>query len=279
MADYETIAAALSRGSMLLQHLPTGKRDAELLLMRAIGRDRAFLLTHPEAALTQEQKALYENGLIRRARHEPVQYILGEQEFFGLAFRVNPNVLIPRAETEHLVEAVLSRADRNTSLRIADVGTGSGAIAIALSHALPNARLVASDISPAALDVARLNAERHGVARRIEFIESDLLTGAAAQSFEMIASNPPYVSEDEVLEPQVRDFEPALALFAGPGGLDIYRRLIPQALAVLKLGGWLLTEIGHGQRETLTQMLTGWEDVSFIEDLQGIPRVLCARRG
>jgi len=278
MAEYDSIAGALSRGSMLLQHLQTGRRDAELLLMGAIGCDRTYLLAHPEAKLTPQQKQRYKGWLIRRAWHEPVQYILGEQEFFGLTFRVTRDVLIPRPETEHLVEAVLSRVDRNAPLRIADVGTGSGAVAVALACALPNARLVASDISPAALEVAQGNAERHGVARRMEFLESDLLTAAAAQSFDLIVSNPPYVPEDELLERQVRDFEPASALYAGQGGLDVYRRLVPQALAALKPGGWLLMEIGHGQRNALTGMLTSWEDVSFVDDLQGIPRVACARR-
>lgn len=279
MAEPDSIAAALSRGSMMLHQLQTGRRDAELLLMAAIGCDRTHLLTYPEEKLTPQQLALYENWLIRRARHEPAQYILGEQEFFGLTFRVTPDVLIPRRETEHLVEAVLARVDRNTPLRIADVGTGSGAIAVALAYALPNARLVASDISQAALDVAQRNAERNGVAQRIEFLEVDLLTAAVVQSFDVIASNPPYVPEDELLEPQVRDFEPASALYAGQEGLDVYRRLIPQAPAALKPGGWLLMEIGHGQRKALAEMLTGWENVSFVDDLNGIPRVACARRG
>jgi release factor glutamine methyltransferase len=279
MAEYDSIAAALSHGSMLLQQLQTGRRDAELLLLRAIGCDRAYLLTHPEAKLTPEQKALYEDCLTRRARHEPVQYILGEQEFFGLTFHVTPDVLIPRPETEHLVEVALSRVDCNAPLRIADVGTGSGAIAVALACALQNAELVASDISPAALKVAQGNAERHGVARRIEFLQSDLLTAAAPRSFNLIASNPPYVPEDELLEPQVRDFEPASALYAGQGGMDVYRRLIPQAHAALKPRGWLLMEIGHGQRNALAEMLTDWQSVSFVDDLQGIPRVACARRG
>ena len=216
--------------------------------------------------------------LARRARHEPVQYIVGEQEFFGLKFRVTPDVLIPRPETEHLVEAALARTDRDASLRIADVGTGSGAIAVALAHALPRARVTALDISPAALAVAQENAESHGVAIAFGFLKSDLLEAVAGERFDMIVSNPPYVAEGEELEPQVRDYEPGSALFAGPEGLDVYRRLIPQAQAALRPGGWLLLEIGHGQRDALAQLLAGWGNVSFIADLQGIPRVACAQR-
>ena len=216
--------------------------------------------------------------LARRARHEPVQYIIGEQEFFGLKFRVTPDVLIPRPETEHLVEAALARTDSDASLHIADVGTGSGAIAVPLAHALPRARVTALDISAAALVVAHENAESHGVSDRIRFFKSDLLAAVAGEQFDMIVSNPPYVAEDEELEPQVGEYEPGSALFAGPEGLDVYRRLIPQAQAALKPGGWLLLEIGHGQQGALERLLSGWGNVSLIADLQGIPRVACAQR-
>jgi release factor glutamine methyltransferase len=279
MAEFNSIAAALARGSAKLGKLQIGRRDAEFLLMHAIGCDRAYLLSHPETELTAEQAAVYEGWLARRARNEPVQYIVGEQEFFGLKFRVTPDVLIPRPETEHLVEAALARADKGAPLRIADVGTGSGAIAVALAHVLPNARITALDVSLAALDVARDNAERHRIAPRIEFVESDLLAEVRGESFDLIVANPPYVAQGELLEPQVGDFEPSLALYAGVDGLDVYRRLIPQAGAVLKPDGWLLMEIGHGQRETVAEMLAGWENVSFVNDLQGIPRVACAQVG
>jgi len=246
--------------------------------MRVLDCDRAYLLTHPEAELTAEQAALYEDWLARRALHEPVQYIVGEQEFFGLKFRVTPDVLIPRPETEHLVEAALARTDRESAPRIADIGTGSGAIAVALAHALPQARITALDISTAALAVAQENAESHGVSDRIRFVESDLLAAVAGEQFDVVVSNPPYVAEGETLEPQVRDYEPASALFAGAEGLDVYKRLIPQAWAALRPGGWLLLEIGHGQRDASERLLTGWGSVSFIADLQGIPRVACAQR-
>jgi release factor glutamine methyltransferase len=278
MAEFETIGAALACGAAWLDGLPTTRRDAELLLMRALGCDRAYLLTHPEAGLTSDQAALYQDWLARRARHEPVQYIVGEQEFFGLKFGVTPDVLIPRPETEHLVEAALARVKRDAPVHIADVGTGSGAIAVALALALPKASVTALDISAAALAVARDNAELHKVSERIRFCESDLLGAVAGESFDMIVSNPPYVAEDEVLELQVRDYEPPSALFAGTDGLDVYRRLIPQAQAALKPGGWLLMEIGHGQRSALAQLLAGWESVTFIADLQGIPRAACAQK-
>jgi release factor glutamine methyltransferase len=278
MATPDTIGSALIYGAVQLTGLPTARRHAELLLMRVLGCDRTYLLTHPEMQLTAEQSAVYDAWLTRRARHEPVQYIVGEQEFFGLKFRVTPDVLIPRPETEHLVEAALARAGRESALHIADVGTGSGAIAVALAHALPRARVTALDISATALAVAQKNAKSHGVSDRIRFLQSDLLTAVAGERFDIIASNPPYVAEGEELESQVRDYEPAFALFAGPEGLDIYRRLIPQAQDALRPGGWLLLEIGHGQRGAVAQLLAGWGNVSFVTDLQGIPRVACAQR-
>ena len=278
MAVPDTIGSALNHGTALLAGLSTARRDAELLLVRVLGCDRTFLLTHPEAPLTLKQTALYQSWIARRVRHEPVQYIVGEQEFFGLKFRVTPDVLIPRPETEHLVEAALARTDRDASLRIVDVGTGSGAIAVALAHAPTSAQITALDLSPAALAVARSNAEMNGVSDRVHFAESDLLAAVIGEEFDMIVSNPPYVADSEELEAQVREYEPASALFAGAEGLDIYRRLIPQAHASLKPEGWLLLEIGHGQRGALAQLLAGWGDVSFVADLQRIPRVACARK-
>lgn len=273
-----TFATALNHGSTRLAPISTGRRDAELLLLRATGVDRAYLLTHPDAELTPEQQATYEKWLDRRAKHEPIQYILGEQEFYGLTLRVTPDVLIPRPETEHLVEATLSRVPRNSALKIADIGTGSGAIAIAIAHSLPLASLTALELSPAALAVARQNAECHGVASRIRFLQSDLLAAVQRETFDAIVSNPPYIAEDEVLEEQVRGYEPPNALFAGPAGLDIYRRLIPQAWQALHPGGWLLMEIGHNQRDAVAGLLTAWSEVEFAADLQGIPRVASARR-
>jgi release factor glutamine methyltransferase len=218
--------------------------------------------------------------LRRRAAHEPIQYILGEQEFFGLNFAVTPDVLIPRPETEHLVEALLARVPHDQPVRIADVGTGSGAIAVVSAHSLPLAHVTALDILEAALAVARRNAETHQVTNRVRFLKSDLLSAVAGERFDAIVSNPPYVAEVDCdsLEPQVRDYEPAVALFGGSSGLEVYERLIPQADEALHPGGWLLMEMGLGQRNALKQLLSGWTDVSFVDDLQGIPRVACARR-
>lgn len=274
----ETAREAILSATSKLHSLATARRDAEVLLMRVVGRDRAWIMTHADAGLTSEQLAQFEDWVARRARQEPVQYILGETEFYGLTLRVTPAVLIPRAETEHLVESVLARVRQDTVVRICDVGTGSGAIAVALSHALPRAQVTAVDISAAALDVARENAERHGVAGRVRFVESDLLGAVRGERFEVVVSNPPYVAEGEVLEAQVREYEPREALYAGATGLEVYRRLIPEAWEVLVPGGWLVMEIGHGQREVLAALLTGWDGVEFAADLQGIPRVAIAQR-
>jgi release factor glutamine methyltransferase len=272
---------AIATGADKLQGISAQPRlDAELLLMKVLGCDRAFLLTHPDAPLASGQSEIYEAWLDRRAAHEPIQYILGEQEFFGLTFSVTPDVLIPRPETEHLVEALLERVPHGEPLRIADVGTGSGAIAVALAVSLPQAEVVALDISQPALAIARRNAERHHVSERIHFVTSDLLAAVAGESFDAIVSNPPYVAEGDraSLEPQVRDYEPAHALFAGSSGLDIYERLIPQARALLKQDGWLVMEMGQGQDDALAHLLSGWRNLGFISDLRGIPRVACAQK-
>ena len=271
---------ALTLGNQRLASLPTARRDAELLLLHTLQRNRAWLLTHPEAEIAPTQLARFETLLERRARHEPIEYITGQQEFFGLTLRVTPAVLIPRPETEHLVEAALARIPPDPitghPTRILDIGTGSGAIAIAIAAHRPHAAVTAVDLSPAALAVASENAATHHVA--IRFVESDLLTALPAETFDLILSNPPYVPATDQLESQVRDYEPHSALFAGPSGLDVYRRLIPQARAALVPGGWLLMEIGYGQQPSLTQLLAGWQHVDFVPDLQGIPRVVIAQK-
>jgi release factor glutamine methyltransferase len=268
----------LNTAAERLHDLPSARRDAELLLMRAAGRDRAWLMTHADAELTAEQISKFEGWVARRVRQEPVQYILGETEFYGLALRVTPDVLIPRPETEHLVEAVLARVSHDAVVRICDLGTGSGAIAVALAHALPRAEVTALDISVVALEIAKENAARHGVGGRIRFVESDLLSAVRSERFDVVVSNPPYVRDDEVLEMQVREFEPRGALFAGATGLEVYERLIPEAREALVPGGWLLMEIGHGQRDAVANLLRDWDGVEFVTDLQGIPRVAIAQR-
>jgi release factor glutamine methyltransferase len=259
-------------------------RDAELLLLHVLQIDRATLLAYPTRMLTDQQLDLYQAAIVRRLSHEPVQYITGQQEFFGLALKVSPATLIPRPETEHLVEAVLERLPAGQPLRILDVGTGTGAIALALAAHLPHAQVNALDLSAEALNVARENAAAHGLTARVDFLLSDLLTGLPAidqtAAFDAIVSNPPYIPESDRdgLHPEVRDFEPAQALFAGSRGLDIYRRLIPQARAALKPGGLLALEIGHGQRDELAILLDSWKNVAFLDDLQQIPRVALAQR-
>jgi release factor glutamine methyltransferase len=256
-------------------------RDAELLLLHTLQISRATLLAHPDDELTSDQLYLYERSIHRRLAHEPVQYIIGQQEFFGLALHVTPAVLIPRPETEHLVESVLARLPHDHPVSIADVGTGSGAIAIALAVHLPEAHITALDLSTEALHIAQLNAENHDVAQRIRFLQSDLFAALPpGAAFDAIVSNPPYVptSDRADLHPQVREHEPAAALFAGPEGLDIYRRLIPEAHALLKPQGLLALEFGQGQHPSLTSLLANWHDLTFLNDLQQIPRVALARR-
>jgi release factor glutamine methyltransferase len=222
--------------------------------------------------------------LERRQTGEPLQYITGQSEFFGLPFSVGPGVLIPRPETEHLVEEVLRLAAQfsNPKLQIADIGTGSGIIAVALANALPNAKITAIDCSPQALTIARENADQNQVAERITFLEGDLLAPLAGQQFEIIASNPPYIptSDHDSLSVEVRNHEPHSALFAGNDGLDLYRRLIPDALPLLKPSGWLVLEIGYNQQPAIEQLLreSSYQEIHFIPDYQGIPRVAVGRK-
>lgn len=283
-----TLRQALTEAAATLATDPQldedARRDAELLLLHVLQIDRAMLLAHPDRGLTSDQLAAYDAAIARRLGHEPIQYITGRQEFFGLQLRVTPATLIPRPETEILVEAVLDRLPHDRPLRILDIGTGSGAIALALAEHLPQAGITAIDLSSEALEVARENAVSHHLDQRIRFLKSDLLTGLPenerVSTFDAIVSNPPYIPERDrsSLHPQVRDHEPALALFAGPSGLDIYRRLIPAAHAALKPDGLLALEIGHGQSNDLIFLLADWKDVSLRDDLQQIPRVALAQR-
>jgi release factor glutamine methyltransferase len=281
-----TLREALTRATAQLDASPglcaDAARDAALLLRHVLAISHAAQLAEPERELTTEQQATFDALILRRIANEPIQYITGEQEFYGLTLRVTPAVLIPRPETEHLVEAVLAELNLAQSLRILDVGTGSGAIAIALAFHLPNAQITAVDLSAAALEVAAANTARHALAGRIRYLKSDLLDAFPPDEapFAAIVSNPPYVpaADRASLHPQVRDHEPAAALFAGPDGLDIYRRLIPQARAALQPNGLLALEIGHGQSEAIASLLSGWKELRFLDDLQHIPRIALARK-
>ena len=254
--------------------------NAEVLLMHTLGCDRAYLYAHPERELNEDELSRYDEHLSERGRGVPSQYITGHQEFYGLDFIVSPAVLIPRPETEHLVEAVLDLAHAIPAARIVDVGTGSGAVAIALAHELPDADLYATDISAEALEIAHANTSRLQVQNRIHFRNTDLLDGLPDEHFDIVASNPPYVGESEPdkVQLEVRKFEPHVAVFGGEEGLDIYRRLVPQAQRVLRPGGWLAMEIGYSQEERVRSLLHDWKDVRSIPDLQGIPRVIVARK-
>jgi release factor glutamine methyltransferase len=262
-------------------HRDRARRDAETLLLHLLGKNRAWMLAHMDDELGYECAEQYIARLERRFKGEPIQYILGETEFYRLPFFVTPEVLIPRPETEHVVEKALELARSFAAPRIVDVGTGSGAIAVALAHELPDAAVTATDTSAAALEIARENARWNGV-QRVRFVEGDLLAPVAGEQFDIVASNPPYVAEADrgSLAVEVREYEPAQALFAGDDGLEIYQRLIPQAFNALAQGGYVLLEIGYGQEPPVSALLgdAGFEKIEFIPDLQGISRVACAQK-
>ena len=263
-------------------HPERARLDVETLLLHLIGRNRAWLLAHLDDEFGGCKSIGYAQLIERRLAGEPIQYITGECEFYGLPFRVNRDVLIPRPETEHLVERVLELAAEFERPRIVDVGTGSGAIAVALAYELSAAQVTAVDLSKAALGLAQENAERNGVVERMRLLEGDLLLSVAGERFEFVVSNPPYVAESDrdTLALEVRDFEPGMALFAGADGLNIYRRLSPLAYEALVPGGYVLFEIGFGQADAVAGILAaaGFSDIQFTKDLQGIDRVVSARR-
>ena len=263
-------------------HPDRARRDAETLLLHLIGKNRAWLLAHHDDNFAGCKAIGYAALLNRRQKGEPIQYITGETEFYGLPFHVTPEVLIPRPETEHLVEKVVELLPLFPNPRVADIGTGSGAIAIAVAHEWPRARLTATEISASALELARSNAERTGFANPIRFLQGDLLAPISGERFDLIVSNPPYVpvSDRPSLSVEVRDFEPSLALFAGDDGLDIYRLLIPAAFTSLIPGGYLVLEIGFGQSDAVHTLLAaaGFTRIEFTPDLQGIPRVVASHR-
>jgi release factor glutamine methyltransferase len=322
MPNQLDIRGALKYGVAQLRdaHVPSFTLAAELLLLHVLGRDRTWLYAHPEELLSSENTERFLSLITRRAAGEPTQYLTGIQEFWGLEFEVTPDVLIPRPETEHVVEVALDRlavrelrAGRKQTLtgeglRIVDIGTGSGCIAIALAKELPTAQVFATDISAATLAVAQRNAARHNVADRIRFLESNLLDNllnlvaqhaaplqreassgghSLVQShqpryLDVVASNPPYIGRREAatLMREVRDHEPEVALYGGEEGYELYGDLILQSAAHLKSGGILVLELGHDSLAAVRPLVDspGWTNVGVTNDLAGIPRVLAAER-
>lgn len=269
------VRTALQQGQQLLEQAKVGepRLTAEVLMMRATGHDRSWLYAHSTDELIEVWWIHYGRYLHQRIKGEPTQYITGRQEFYGREFRVTPDVLIPRPETEHLVEAALAKS--NAVQTILDIGTGSGAIAVTLALET-KARVVATDVSTAALGIAQQNART--LDARVSFIACDLGAALADGLFDVVVSNPPYVAgrDRASLQAEVRDHEPALALFGGDEGLAVYGRLIPEASRLLRSGGWLMMELGDA--EAVREMCEGWTGVEIINDLAGIPRVFIAQR-
>ena len=261
----DALASAISR--LTAANVPSPRMNAEFLLMFTLECDRAYLHAHPERELSADEQARYDQALSEREHGMPAQYITGHQEFWGMDLIVTPAVLIPRPETEHVIETVLrsrgAGALARRLLRIVDVGTGSGCIALALAKEFPSAEIHATDISPAALEIARANAARHQLEDRIHFHETDLLQGLDRGSFDFVVSNPPYVGESEAdqVQLEVRKYEPRNAVFAGETGLEVIERLIPQARESLKPGGWLVMEISGTIAERVRELLGGWNEV------------------
>jgi release factor glutamine methyltransferase len=268
--------------------VPQARREAASLLAHTIKRDQTFLLTHPEHMLVEQEMSLYRELVERRARGEPLQYITGRQEFYGLEFEVTPDVLIPRPETELLVETALELLkEAKEPLSICDVGTGSGCIAVTLLHERKPptiARVTGLDISPRALTVAGRNAARHSVRERLDLVASDCFTAVASgrSLFHMIVSNPPYIAGDalDCLQREVRSFEPLTALSPGTDGLSIIRRLLRDAPPLLFAGGHLLLEIGFDQHAAVRELIDArvWRLLDIYRDLQGIPRAVALRK-
>jgi release factor glutamine methyltransferase len=286
------LAQAISEAANRLREhgVSDERRSATLLLGQALGVDRAYLITHASDDLDETHYQTFSRMIERRAVGEPVQYITGHQEFYGLDFKVTPDVLIPRPETEFLIEQVIKYARLNDSTRqplIVDAGTGSGCIAVTLALHIKNARLLATDISHAALDVALENAERLGATDSIEFLQGDLLAPLSGRGLEsrvdFLVSNPPYVASREAstLQREVIDWEPHAALFAEEEGLKFYRRLLNEGLQYVRREGLFICEIGYTQLDAIRQMIDPklWRLEEVTNDLQGIPRTLTIRRG
>jgi release factor glutamine methyltransferase len=279
-----TIKSAIKEAAAALKMAGVSewRNEANLLLMHVIDRDRTFLLAHGEESLSLNQFDQYRLLVARRAEGYPQQYLTGHQDFFKLEFEVTPDVLIPRPETESIVEVAIEILQGKAAPWFADLGTGSGAIAISLLQELPPARAVAVDVSPAALAVAKRNAERHKVTDRLRLIESDLFSAIDSKApFDLIVSNPPYVPANDLdgLQREVRH-EPQAALDGGPDGLEVIRRLLKDAPAFLRTHGHLVFEIGFNQHEAVQKLidLAAWELIELRKDLQAIPRTVVLQK-
>ena len=257
------------------------RRESVSLLARALEKDKTFLYAHPEYALANEEKEVFDSYLRRRASREPYQYITGVQEFYGLEFEVTPDVLIPRPETEMVVEQAVKILRKIADPSFCEIGIGSGCITLSILNELPSARAVAGDVSPAALAVTQRNAKRLGVSDRLTLIESDVFDGLTNETFDAVVSNPPYVPALDFagLQAEVRDFEPQLALTDGGDGLSIIRRIVSESPRFLRPGGYLLMEIGYDQSEKVAAMFDRdvWKTPDLLPDLQGIPRLVSTR--
>jgi release factor glutamine methyltransferase len=284
-----TIAEAIQKAAMRLSahKIENARLDAEVLLGHALGRDRAWLLVHMQDQLGDAGQRVYVNYIDRRAGREPLQYITGLQEFWGLPFIVTPDVLIPRPETELVVESAIQRGTTTATPVVVDLCTGSGCIAVSIARGHPQARIFATDRSGAALDIARRNARQNGVADRIRFLEGDLFEPLSETDLvgriDVIATNPPYIRSDEfpALQPEVRDFEPEMALIAGPDGTEIAERIVNAAPNYLKSGGSLIMEMGMGQTDALRKIIAAagsYTEPEVLKDLAGIERVIIARK-
>lgn len=273
-----TVKNALLEGTQLLERasIPAPRLTAEVLLCHALGRQpKSYLYGHGEEPLTEVAWIHFGRYLHERLQGKPTQYITKRQEFWGREFRVTPAVLIPRPETEHVIEVALERA--RAARTVVDIGTGSGALAVTWQLETGSS-VFATDLSPEAIQVARQNAQALGAA--VQFAVMDLASALAANTFELVLSNPPYIPEPEgpTLQREVRDWEPALALFGGPTGVEIYERLVAGAHRILKPGAWLIMEIGYQSRDRILNLLEDWDEVDCTADLAGWPRVISARR-
>ena len=256
-------------------------REAASLLAFALGKTKTFLLTHDDYELSEAEEAEFQSLIERRAAREPFQYITGKQEFYGLDFAVAPGVLIPRPETEIIVENALEILKKFENPRFCEVGVGSGCISVAILFNAPAATAIGLDVSDAALEVAQKNAEKHDVAARLNLRKSDVFGALSTEEFDLIVSNPPYIPRADIegLQSEVRDFEPLTALTDGGNGLSIIEKIVNSAPNYLKRGGFLLMEIGFGQGKAVENLFAAsvWQRVEILPDLQGIPRTVRAQ--